>query len=572
MRGSAISGPSRPDGAPGRAATWIADRAPISSHARGAATHQRCAPLRHRVSRGRAPRRRAAGGPGPPVKADEPMRAIWHIPCVAANGRVNVDSSGIRNFDRPGNGLFLGNGVLRTWSSDRVRRTPFLFGGNDMLDKATRIDLFSLRSVPMRAFHLTWLAFFICFFAWFACAPLMPVIAREFALTPDQIANINIAAVAATIAVRLLVGPLCDRYGPRRVYTGLLAIGALPVIAVAFSHDYTSFLLCRLGIGAVGASFVITQYHTSVMFAPNVVGTANATTAGWGNAGAGAAQALVPLLFAAALLPGFGASFAWRSALIVPGLAMLGMAWLYWRHAQDGPQGDFATLRAQGVAIDSGKKGGWASFTSACRNYRVWMLCVTYGACFGVEVFMHNIAALYYVNHFHLSLRDAGLAAGMFGLLALFARAFGGWLSDRTAARFGLEVRAPLLAVLIVGEGLGLLAFAHAGGVAQALAAMLVFGLFTHMACGATYALVPFVDRRALGGVAGIVGAGGNAGAVAAGFLLKGLGDVQQTLTLLGICVSVTALCALVVRFSAEHRAREAELHAHALAVGAGSR
>jgi NNP family nitrate/nitrite transporter-like MFS transporter len=72
--------------------------------------------------------------------------------------------------------------------------------------------------------------------------------------------------------------------------------------------------------------------------------------------------------------------------------------------------------------------------------------------------------------------------------------------------------------------------------------------------------------------VAGIVGAGGNAGAVAAGFLLKGLGDVQQTLTLLGICVSVTALCALVVRFSAEHRAREAELHAHALAVGAGSR
>jgi MFS transporter, NNP family, nitrate/nitrite transporter len=437
-----------------------------------------------------------------------------------------------------------------------------------MLDKATRIDLFSLRSVPMRAFHLTWLAFFICFFAWFACAPLMPVIAREFALTPDQIANINIAAVAATIAVRLLVGPLCDRYGPRRVYTGLLVLGALPVLAVAFSHDYTSFLLCRLGIGAVGASFVITQYHTSVMFAPNVVGTANATTAGWGNAGAGAAQALVPLLFAAALLPGFGASFAWRSALIVPGLAMLGMAWLYWRHAQDCPQGDFVTLRAQGIAIDSGKKGGWASFAAACRNYRVWMLCVTYGACFGVEVFMHNIAALYYVNHFNLSLRDAGLAAGLFGLLALFARALGGWLSDRAAARFGLPVRAPLLAALIVGEGLGLLGFAHAGGIAPALVAMLVFGLFTHMACGATYALVPFVDRRALGGVAGIVGAGGNAGAVAAGFLLKGLGDVQQTLTLLGVCVSVTALCALAVRFSAEHRAREAELHAHALAAG----
>ena len=81
-----------------------------------------------------------------------------------------------------------------------------------MTDKATRIDLFSFRTAPMRAFHLTWMAFFVCFFAWFACAPLMPLIAREFHLTAAQVANINIAAVAATIAVRLLVGPLCDRF------------------------------------------------------------------------------------------------------------------------------------------------------------------------------------------------------------------------------------------------------------------------------------------------------------------------------------------------------------------------
>ncbi|MEB5488909.1 MFS transporter, partial [Burkholderia pseudomallei] len=142
-----------------------------------------------------------------------------------------------------------------------------------MSDKATRIELLDWRTVPMRAFHLTWIAFFVCFFAWFACAPLMPLIAREFRLSADQVANVNIAAVAATIAVRLVVGPLCDRFGPRRVYAGLLACGAIPVFAVTLSHDYLTFLLCRLGIGAIGASFVITQYHTSVMFAPNVVGT-----------------------------------------------------------------------------------------------------------------------------------------------------------------------------------------------------------------------------------------------------------------------------------------------------------
>lgn len=97
-------------------------------------------------------------------------------------------------------------------------------------NKATCISLFSFKTAAMRAFHMSWLAFFVCFFAWFACAPLMPVIAGEFNLSKDQIANINIAAVAITILVRLIVGPLCDKYGPRKTYTALLIIGSIPVL------------------------------------------------------------------------------------------------------------------------------------------------------------------------------------------------------------------------------------------------------------------------------------------------------------------------------------------------------
>ncbi|WP_442783051.1 MFS transporter [Collimonas fungivorans] len=436
-----------------------------------------------------------------------------------------------------------------------------------MANKATSIQLFSLRTPQMRAFHLTWMAFFVCFFAWFACAPLMPLIKGQLGLSMAQIANINIAAVAVTILVRLLVGPLCDRYGPRKTYTGLLLIGALPVFGVAMVQSYESFLFFRLCIGAVGASFVITQYHTSVMFASNVVGTANAASAGWGNAGGGAAQALMPLLATALLMLGVSETLGWRLALLVPGVFMLIMAALYWRYTQDCPQGNYTDLRARGVAIEGGKKGGWASFRAASANYRVWLLFVTYGACFGVEIFIHNIAAIYYVDHFGLSLKGAGMAAASFGLLALFARALGGWLSDKAALRGNLDSRAALLFVLMLGEGLGLLWFAHAGSVALAVVAMLTFGLFTHMACGATYALVPFIDRKALGGVAGIIGAGGNVGAVAAGFLMKGLGDTQQTLTMLGALVTISALCAIAVRFSPEQKAQEQELHDLALAT-----
>lgn len=437
---------------------------------------------------------------------------------------------------------------------------------NASIAKATRIQLRSLGTPQMRAFHLTWMAFFVCFFAWFACAPLMPVIKGVFGLSKDQIANINIAAVAVTILVRLVIGPMCDRFGPRKAYTGLLLVGAIPVFGVAAAQSYESFLFFRLLIGAIGASFVITQYHTSVMFAPNVVGTANAAAAGWGNSGGGVTQTVMPLILMAIVSLGVEQAMGWRVALLVPGVLMLVMAVLYWKFTQDCPAGNFDTLRATGLLPDTGKKVGWSSFKLACSNYRVWMLFVTYGACFGVEIFIHNIAALYYVDRFGLSLKAAGLAAGTFGLLALFARALGGIVSDRMARSRGLDGRTLLLCALMVGEGLGLLWFSQMDQVVLAVIAMLIFGLFTHMACGATYALVPFIDRKALGGVAGIIGAGGNVGAVAAGLLMKGTASVEQCLFIIGCLVTVSAACAIAVRFSPEHKSREQELYEQAIA------
>jgi NNP family nitrate/nitrite transporter-like MFS transporter len=317
---------------------------------------------------------------------------------------------------------------------------------------------------------------------------------------------------------------------------------------------------------------VITQFHTSVMFAPNVVGTANATAAGWGNLGGGMAQTLMPLILGAIVLMGVEQSLGWRIALIVPGVLMVIMSFFYWRYTQDSPEGNYAELRASGKLVSSGKREGLQSFKLAASNYRVWLLFLTYGACFGVEIFIHNMAALYYVDQFGLSLKAAGFAAGSFGLLALFARALGGLSSDRIAQKRGLNGRTMLLFALIVGEGLGLLCFSQMQSAGLAVVAMLVFGLFTHMACGATYALVPFIDRKALGGVAGIIGAGGNVGAVAAGFLMKGTGNAQQCLFILSIFVTVTAVCALLVRFSSEVQAREQKAYDDAQAERAKER
>jgi len=428
-------------------------------------------------------------------------------------------------------------------------------------NKATAIRLSDFSSAPMRAFHMTWLAFFLCFFGWFGIAPLMPVIRDEFHLTKAQIGNLTIASVAITVLVRLLIGWLCDRIGPRRAYTWLLILGSLPVMAVGLAHDYSTFLIFRLAIGAIGASFVITQYHTSVMFAPNVVGTANATAAGWGNLGGGVTQMVMPLLFSGFVSLGVGAWWGWRMAMFVPGVMMLLAGVAYYKLTQDTADGDFAELRARGEI--AGRSGATGGFATACRDSRVWALFVIYGACFGMELTIDNIAALYFTDSFHLALTTAGVVAGSFGMMNLFARALGGIVSDRLHARWGLRGRALLLGGTIFCEGLALMLFSQMRVLPLAIAAMMLTGLFIKMSNGATYSLVPFVNKRALGAVAGIVGAGGNVGSVLAGFLFKGSMPWTQALLVLGATISVVSVLAFVVRFSDnEEKSARAEMDA----------
>src|ERR1043165_2518484 len=93
-----------------------------------------------------------------------------------------------------------------------------------------QLNVFSFKGVQMRTFHITWFTFFVCFFGWFGLAPLMPTIRENLGLTKAQVGNTIIAAVSATIIARLVIGKLCDSWGPRKAYTALLILGSLPVM------------------------------------------------------------------------------------------------------------------------------------------------------------------------------------------------------------------------------------------------------------------------------------------------------------------------------------------------------
>lgn len=435
----------------------------------------------------------------------------------------------------------------------------------EIANKATSIDLFSLKTRPMRAFHMTWFSFFLCFFAWFGIAPLMAVVRDEFSLTKTQVGNTIIASVAITILARFAIGFLCDRIGPRLCYTWLLILGSIPVMGIGFAQDYETFLLFRLAIGAIGASFVITQYHTSVMFAPNCVGTANATSAGWGNLGGGVTQIVMPLIFAAFVALGYSDFWSWRLSMVIAGgvCAITGIA--YYFFTTDLPDGNFKELRAQGKFRRKEHVKG--TFKEAAKDKRVWALFLIYGACFGIELTLNNIAALYFRDYFGLGLKTAGLVAGLFGLMNIFARTTGGLIGDLFGHKGGLRGRVKWLFIALCVEGIALMVFSQMKVLPIAIGSMVVFSLFVQMSEGATYSVVPFINKKALGSVAGIVGAGGNMGAVCAGFLFRSEALTwPQALLILGVIVLACSFLTFLVSFAPEAEAEAKKEHDLAVA------
>ncbi|SHJ00345.1 MFS transporter [Pseudozobellia thermophila] len=456
--------------------------------------------------------------------------------------------------------------------------------------KATALKLTNLKSMPIRTFWITSIAFFICFFAWFGIVPFMPDVVKDLGLTPEQKWNSIILAVTGTVFARLLIGKLCDRFGPRLCYTYLLILGAIPVILLGFVQTPTQFLVCRLFIGFIGASFVITQFHTSIMFAPNIVGTANATSAGWGNLGGGANRLGMPLIAAAVVSFGVADEMAWRYSMVIAGIIAMLMGLVYFFFTTDTPEGNFSELKAAGKM--PALKKDEESFLEVLKDYRVWILFVVYAACFGMELTVYGTMDDYLQNNFGLTRSTAGNLVLSFALMNIFARTLGGFFGDRFGKMKGLRGRVVFLTLILAAEGLMLSAFSMTTSLAFGLVFLIAFSLTVQMAEGATFSVVPFINKKAIGSISGIVGAGGNVGAFLAALFLKSKSAMAETHAIsvnsalgeeavkaaqstaaatavsggyfvIGIFVVISALTTLAIRFSmADERAVEEEMKA----------
>ncbi|MFS1486291.1 NarK family nitrate/nitrite MFS transporter [Vibrio lentus] len=431
----------------------------------------------------------------------------------------------------------------------------------------TKFSLLSFTG-KMKTLHLSWMAFFITFVVWFNFAPLLQMVKTSLGLSTEEIKTLLILNVALTIPARVAIGMLTDRYGPRLVYSSLLAVCSIPCFMFAMADSFIQAAIARFLLGFIGAGFVVGIRLVSEWFPHNELGTAEGIYGGWGNFGSAAAAFTLPTLALA-----FGGEDGWRYAVGITGVMSLAFSFIFYKNVTDTPKGSTYFKPAQVTAMEVTSKGDFffllimkipmyaalalltwklspsninmlsdmavnSVYAGLAALYvyevsQVWkvnknvfkeevpeihqykfkqvaVLNVLYFATFGSELAVVSMLPLFFSETFELTPVLAGMVASAYAFMNLMSRPGGGWISDK----FG---RKPTLLILTIGLAVGYFAMGQVDStwpVWLAVVAAIACSFFVQAGEGAVFATVPLIKRRMTGQIAGMTGAYGNVGAV----------------------------------------------------------
>jgi NNP family nitrate/nitrite transporter-like MFS transporter len=428
-----------------------------------------------------------------------------------------------------------------------------------------KLQLFSFTG-KYKILHLTWLAFFMSFVVWLGLGPMMPFIQEALGLTTQQAKILLILNVAMTIPARIIVGMLVDKFGPKIMFSSILILGGTISIVFSLMQTYEQLALLRFLSGFIGAGFVVGIRMISEWFPANQTGVAQGIYGGWGNFGSAGAAMILPFIASSFIEDG------WRYAIISASVVSIIYGVIYYFSVSDTPKGSTYFKPKKSGAMEVGSFSDFALYilmniplylalslltwklassdiaiisqTIAIIVYSVlfiifilqvlktWqvnkenltkshkknsykfkqvaILDWAYFVTFGAELAVVSILAMFYVDWFGLPKISAALLAGIYPFINLFARPAGGFLSDK----YGRKL---ILLIVFTGISFSFLALSLVEKTSSIYLVVLLTifaGIFSKAGSGAVFAMVPLIQRRLTGQIAGMVGAFGNVGAV----------------------------------------------------------
>lgn len=474
---------------------------------------------------------------------------------------------------------------------------------------AQKLKLLSF-SGNTRILHLSWMAFFISFLVWFNHAPLLISIQQTMGLTDQQIKTLLILNVALTIPARILVGMLVDKYGPRISFPLLLIISSFICFFFAIADSFEQLAVARFMLGFIGAGFVIGVRMISEWYPARQVGLATGIYGGLGNFGAAGAAISLPAI---ALL--FSGEDGWRYAIALTGVIAFVYAFVYYFNVSDTPKGStyFKPKKSGGMEVTSigdlifylimnipmfvalavltwklspngvnllsemtvqiiyiglillyfyqayliyqVNKDIFIKPVPEIHRYKfkqVAVLDLAYMVAFGSELAVVSMLPLFFSNTFDISAVEAGLLASSFAFMNLVSRPAGGLLSDRFGRKMALSF---CIAGLAVGYYM-MSQITSEWPIALAVLASMGCAFFVNAGCGAVFAVIPLIQRRLTGQIAGMTGAYGNIGAL----IFLTVLSLVATQTFFIVIASTAVVILFAVQFMDEPKGQMAEI------------
>ena len=341
------------------------------------------------------------------------------------------------------------------------------------------------------------LYFDISFMVWVLLGVLGAHIAHEFGLTASQKGLMVALPILGGSLVRIPLGILVDRIGPRR--TGI--IGQILVMVPLVwgwlgGRSFGEVMALGLLLGVAGGSFAVALPLASRWYPPQHQGLAMGI-AGAGNSGT---------VLAALLAPRLAERLGWHGVFGLALIPVVSTLLLYSLLAKESPsQPAPKPLR---------------DYLGLCRERDAWWFCLFYSFTFGGFVGLASFLVIFFHDQYGL----AKVMAGNFTALCVFAGSFlrpvGGYLADR----FG---GTRMLAGLFACASLGLMAVGMLPPLWAATALLFFVMACLGMGNGSVFQLVPQRFRQEIGVATGVVGAAGGLG----GFLLPLFLGVLKDLT-----------------------------------------
>ncbi|HKW75156.1 MAG TPA: MFS transporter [Terriglobales bacterium] len=375
------------------------------------------------------------------------------------------------------------------------------------------------RSNPLQLFLGTG-AFALCFAVFGSVSAMMPLLKKQFHLTPLHASIAMAVPVLLGSLGRVPLGLMADRFGGRKVFLGTMIISVVAALLMGEVNSYSQLMSFGFVTGVALASFSVGVAFVSGWYPQQRQGFALGIY-GAGNVGQSLAAFGAPLLFPLVGLRNTFWSFA--GLLLIWTIVFLMLA-------KDPPR--------------SAPPKSLRHMLNPLGKQMSWVLSFFYFLTFGGFVAMSIYLPMFLTEIFRLTPQDAGMRTAGFVLLATAMRPIGGWLSDRVG---GLKV---LLWIFPCVAGMAMLMTVErmepftigALGMAAAIG----------LGNGAVFKLVPQYFPESVGAVTGLVGAAGGLGGffppLALGLIREQTGSFFWGFVLLAVfalvCLLVASLAA----------------------------